>query len=208
MGRESKARKERQKLRSEQAADAGRRPVEAADAESGAVPLEYEAAEAELVAQGGDHWDSAGNRNTQRIDNALVRKFLRWQTDATASEFEGREPTKLTAQEIAILITRRNMLSGELNHSNAAVRNLVAMVGQNQRDDLGDIEPPTDQTETIRADVDAMRQLAAQLNAYDSIIDAAYRIESPPKDTHQPGRNGHATLNGKLDGGPASPLPG
>lgn len=201
MGREEKARKARQKLRSE--GDAGRSPGEAAERGDAA----YAQAEGELVAHAGPHWEAAGDGNALRIDNALVRRTLRWNADATAGDFEGKDPQALTAKEIALLVTRRNMLSPEAKHSNAAVRNLVAMEAQNQRDDLGEIEPPVDRSDDIRRDLEAIRRLAGELNAHESIIDAAYRVEPAAKALAQPGTNGHASQRRPVDGGPPPPVP-
>jgi len=90
--------------------------------------------ETEIVEQAGDHWGRGEHEN-----NALVRRSLRWNTPATGSELKSidtEQMNSLTARELAILITRSNMLHTEKKISNVAVRNLIMMEGQNQRDEF------------------------------------------------------------------------
>ncbi|MBA3483149.1 MAG: hypothetical protein H0T51_15180 [Pirellulales bacterium] len=177
--------------------------------ESGDVRADFATAEAELTAQAGQHWESAGDGNAQRIDNALVRRMLRWHTDATSTDYDGQSPAKLTAKEIAILVTRRNMLSPEASHSNAAVRNLGLMEAQNQRDEIGDdIEPPADQTAGVRGAVAELRALASLLNADEGIIEAAYAITDDREGAHKPGDVRDAPITGPVASGEAPPVPG
>lgn len=71
-----------------------------------------------------------------RHNQSLVAQSLRWNT--------GRSPERPTskadlaamgAKEIALLVTRRNMLSPDPKISNAAVSNLIRMEQQNQADE-------------------------------------------------------------------------
>jgi len=84
---------------------------------------------------------TAANEREARENNQLIRQALRWNTDATSEDVAGQNPKKLKAREVAILVTRRNMLSPDSAVANAAVRNLIAMEGQNQGDDKKQAEP-------------------------------------------------------------------
>lgn len=173
---------------------ARRRARRAAEAEGGggeAGDEPFRRAEAELAARAGAHWASAGGGRALQQDNAVVAQSLRWDTVATADDLKGKEPDRLTAKEIALLVTRRNMLAVQPGASNRAVANLIQMEAQNQRDDLGEIEPPIDRSAEIRRDLESLRRLAGELNAHDAIIDAAYRVAAATEDTAQPRTNGH-----------------
>ncbi len=84
----------------------------------------------------GDIW-GLGGQHQEKQNNRLIRQSLRWKTNATPADIETTDPRELKAKEIAVLVTRRNMLSTDASVSNNAVRNLVSMEGQNQKDDLG-----------------------------------------------------------------------
>jgi ribosomal protein L32 len=94
-------------------------------------------AEAELISKHGEVWGT-GHVYEEKRNNKLVKQSLRWDTEKTHRELETvLDPKELKAKEIAVLVTQRNMLSQDPAVSNAAVRNLVSMEGQNQKDDQG-----------------------------------------------------------------------
>lgn len=92
-----------------------------------------------------DHWGRGQYEN-----NALVSRSIswrrndgtprRWLTDADASLFEGVPNASLSAKEIAVKVTRANLESSDHNIANGAIRNVIAMEAQNQRDDI--VESP------------------------------------------------------------------
>lgn len=90
------------------------------------------------------HWVPENEREAQ-ANNRLIRESLRWKTDATNKDFSGQDPQELTARELAILITRRNMLSPDGKVANSAVTNLIAMERQNQSDQ----KPTSDQPNQV-----------------------------------------------------------
>lgn len=95
--------------------------------------------EAALVDEYGSHWGSGEHES-----NALIRRSLRWNTPSTGNELDdlsGQALKAATNHDIAMKVTRTNMLSGDGALSNAAIRNLIAMEAQNQRDDLGELTP-------------------------------------------------------------------
>lgn len=97
----------------------------------------YDAAEADLVAAAGDHWAAGGNEVTERANQRLVRRSLRWLTDGDGESFDGRPTKKLPHKEVALLQTRRAMLSEDLQTAvGLGVRTLIALERQNQVDDL------------------------------------------------------------------------
>lgn len=97
----------------------------------------YDAAEADLVAAAGDHWAAGGNEVTERANQRLVRRSLRWLTDGDGESFDNRPTKKLPHKEVALLQTRRAMLSKDLQTAvGLGVRTLIALERQNQVDDL------------------------------------------------------------------------
>lgn len=67
----------------------------------------------------------------------------RWNTlDIEAGDPKKIDYRKMTALSIAMIATRRNMMSPDPAVANAAVRNLIAMESQNQRDELELIKTP------------------------------------------------------------------
>jgi len=88
----------------------------------------------------GDHW-VAETPKEQKEQNAIVRQVVRtairrWPTDGSADGFDVKDLRSLPARDVALIITHRNMLSPEPMVSNAAVRNLIAMEAQNQKDEF------------------------------------------------------------------------
>ena len=81
------------------------------------------------------------NEHEAMENNALVRKSIRWNTDANGLTFSGKDPRTLKARELALLVTRRNMMAPDPAVANAAVRNLVSMEAMNQRDEVEDKKP-------------------------------------------------------------------
>lgn len=79
-------------------------------------------------------WGLGGEREERR-NNRLVSRSIRWNTDSTSGDFAGKSPEELKARDIALLVTRKNMLSQDATTSNQAVRNLISMEKQNQDDD-------------------------------------------------------------------------
>lgn len=108
----------------------------------------------------------AQSEKEERANNKLIAQSLRWKTDSTRQSFEGTNPNELSAKEIAILVTRRNMLSRDPEVSAVAVRNLIAMEMQNQKD-----EAPQKETTHNHLHVETKTQFS---NATDQqMIDAA-----------------------------------
>ena len=97
----------------------------------------------QVEAQLPDHWVPT-SKTEERENNTLIRQAIRWNTDATQKDFQSH-PSDLKAKDIALLITRRNMLSADPQISNAAVRNLISMEQQNQKDEQ---EPAKEETRT------------------------------------------------------------
>lgn len=87
----------------------------------------------EVVEKHGEVW-GLGGEHQEKQNNRLIRQSLRWRTDATTSDLNV-PPEEMKAKEIALLVTRRNMLNSDPGIANNAVRNLVSMEAQNQRDD-------------------------------------------------------------------------
>lgn len=69
------------------------------------------------------------------MDNRLVSKRLRWLTDASGPDLEGLSHAEIRAKEIALLVTRRNMMNPDAGIANAAISNLIRMEAQNQKDE-------------------------------------------------------------------------
>lgn len=103
------------------------------------VPLsDQERAEAELVAAAGEHWATGGDREKLIADARLIRRSLRWRTDANDRTFKDRDPLSLTALEISILKLREVILDKDPHIAvGLGVRTLMGLEAQNQRDDLG-----------------------------------------------------------------------
>lgn len=95
-------------------------------------------------------WDPV-NEQEARQNNALIRQSLRWNTDWTKDTEDVRE---MTAKEVALMVTRRNMLSWDPSVANSAVRNLISMEGQNQADQTKKNQP--DQHLHLHAAADAV----------------------------------------------------
>lgn len=70
-----------------------------------------------------------------RMDNRLVSKRLRWLTDASGPDLENLSHAEIRAKEIALLVTRRNMMNPDAGIANAAISNLIRMEAQNQKDE-------------------------------------------------------------------------
>ena len=92
------------------------------------------------------HWQSEDNRKKEREGNAFVRKYLRWQTESKPTDFQNedgttKDPQKMTAKELAMVVTMRNMLSSDSQTAQAAVKNLLQMEQQNQKDQQKPKEP-------------------------------------------------------------------
>lgn len=108
-------------------------------------------------------------------NNALVKRYARWNTDAVErddldmSELDFRA---LPAKTIAMLVTRRNMLSFDPNVSNAAVRNLLTMEHQNQQDEK-QLEP----TPHLHIHASSLQQGPYAAHSDDEIIDAKLAID-------------------------------
>lgn len=81
-----------------------------------------------------EHWVPTTKREEQE-NNRLIQQSTRWNTEATRQSFSNRKPSELTAKELALLVTRRNMLSPDPEVSVKAVKNLILMEQQNQKDD-------------------------------------------------------------------------
>lgn len=103
-------------------------------------PDTFEAAEAAVVAAGGPHWalpkHGGGKLTSQAADNKLIGQSLRWATNATAEDFAQVKPEGISAKRLAVLVSRRNMLSQDPHIANQAVGNVIRMESQNQRDAL------------------------------------------------------------------------
>lgn len=80
------------------------------------------------------HWVPTTKKEEQE-NNRLIQQSTRWNTEATRQSFSNRKPSELTAKELALLVTRRNMLSPDPEISVKAVKNLILMEQQNQKDD-------------------------------------------------------------------------
>lgn len=92
----------------------------------------------ELEAQLPAVWQ-ATTEQEERQNNAIIKQSLRWKTDATREQLgENNQNKTRTSRDIAILVTRRLMLSADAEVSLNAVKNLIAMEAQNQKDD----QPP------------------------------------------------------------------
>lgn len=85
------------------------------------------------------HWVPANKREEQE-NNQLIKQALRWKTNMLGGceeEVFNKEVTdKLTTLDLALLVTRRNLLSQDPKISNIAAKNIIAMEAQNQRDQL------------------------------------------------------------------------
>jgi len=92
--------------------------------------------EQKLVQALGDHW-KAETPKEQAQQNAIVRRIIkRWKTDQVEQNLTMEDLRSMSPREVALIVTHRNMLSPEPMVSNAAVRNLIAMEAQNQRDEF------------------------------------------------------------------------
>jgi hypothetical protein len=81
-----------------------------------------------------------GGENEARQNNKLIARSIRWNTDASPEDLQNLDTRRMRAKDIAVVVTRRNMLSesdgGKV--ANQAVANLIRMEGQNQRDDVAE----------------------------------------------------------------------
>lgn len=93
--------------------------------------------------------DQQSNRVIQQAVSGEWTGRRRWDTDITPADIA---PTAdgLSARDIAVNVTIRNMLSAEPRVSTSAVRNLIAMEAQNQRDDTGPDAPPPGVTVNVQ----------------------------------------------------------
>lgn len=97
----------------------------------------YDQAEADLIAAGGEHWAAGGNEVVERANQRLVRRSLRWLTDGDGASFDGRSTKELQHKELALLQTRRAMLSKDLQTAvGLGVGTLIKLERQNQVDEL------------------------------------------------------------------------
>ena len=104
------------------------------------------------------HWQPQTEKEAQQ-NNKLVAQALRWNTEATHSDFAKSNPQDLSAKALALLITRRNMLSPDSKVANTAITNLIAMEKQNQAD-----QKPTDSTNHNHLHLHAEGELANATN--------------------------------------------
>ncbi len=104
------------------------------------------------------HWQPQTEKEAQQ-NNKLVAQALRWNTEATHSDFDKVKPQDLSAKALALLITRRNMLSPDSKVANTAITNLIAMEKQNQAD-----QKPTDSTNHNHLHLHAEGELANATN--------------------------------------------
>lgn len=82
------------------------------------------------------HWRPDNEQQAQQ-NNLLVKEVIqRWRTTTTGNDVKGIHTRDMTARELAILVTRRNMLSPDPKVANTAVANLISMEKQNQLDTL------------------------------------------------------------------------
>lgn len=87
------------------------------------------------LAELGEHWAGAGGRPDQRLIARAIHS--RWLTDLSGEECRaiqgGHE--QATSKEIAARCIRSGLLSGDSKLEMLAVRNLIAMEAQNQKDE-------------------------------------------------------------------------
>ena len=105
-----------------------------------------------------DHWRPEDEREAQQ-NNKLVAQVIRWNTEATRKDFDKVNPQDLSAKALALLITRRNMLSTDSKVANTAITNLIAMEKQNQAD-----QKPSDPTNHNHLHLHAEGELANATN--------------------------------------------
>ncbi len=145
-------------------------------------------AEAELVESYGDHWEGDGNAE-------LVAQSLRWNTTCTADSQGPKTRANLRAmkaRELAALVTRRNLLATSQRVANAAVKNLLAMESQNQKDELALIQPENGININIINDLHGtLKDMRNDPATSEAIYD---RIASPHRAL--PSRNGNGSEPG------------
>lgn len=95
-------------------------------------------AESQLTQAAGDHWASRPGGKGEPENARLVRQAARWNTAATSDTFAHAEPGKLTARDVAVMVTRRGMLTAPERVVPTHVSNLIRMEGENQRDQLAE----------------------------------------------------------------------
>lgn len=84
------------------------------------------------------HWVPA-NKKEEQENNQLIKQALRWKTNMLGGNelsFTKEDADKLNTLDLAVLISRRNLLSADPKISNIAAKNIIAMEAQNQRDQL------------------------------------------------------------------------
>lgn len=90
-----------------------------------------------MVRFAGEHWATGGKGEMEARNQRLIHRSLRWLTDGDGESFEGRPIKKLPHKELALLQTRRAMLSPDVKVAvGLGVRTLIAIERQNQTDDL------------------------------------------------------------------------
>jgi hypothetical protein len=144
MGKRERLKRERRNAADREAEEASRAAAgessgaEAAGTREISSPQSQAAldAETELRTKAGDHWASRPGGKGEAENARLVRMSKRWQTEANAETFDAADPKKLTAKDIAVLVTRRGMLSADARIVPIHVGNAIRMESQNQRDDL------------------------------------------------------------------------
>jgi len=147
------------------------------------------AAETEIVEKFGDHWEGEVSRS-----QTLIRRSLRWNTPASSREHEMLSADQIKAissRELAIMITRRNMLDADKPVSNTAIRNLILMEGQNQRDQLGPIgtDDESGDMKVLIQNLNITLEAARDNEAIVSEFDDAYGQETP-SDRDESGHHG------------------
>ena len=91
-------------------------------------------AERQLVRAVGDHW-AADTPADEKRNLYLVRRAMRWRTDVGGERFDPIDSKQLSLNDIAVLVSRRCMLSQSSDVQLVAVRVVIAMEAQNQKDE-------------------------------------------------------------------------
>lgn len=136
MGREEKAKRARQKAAREAQGEAAKAGEPGGTPAPDPVDPLAQHAEQALTDQAGGHWASRPGGKGEAENARLVRQAARWNTAADASTFTGADANKLTARDVAVLVTRRGMLGADARIVPTHVSNLIRMEGHNLREDL------------------------------------------------------------------------
>ena len=182
MGRQERERKARQNARRQSEGEPGK--GEATPPEAGSEPNPPET----LASVLGDHWAARPGGKGERENAKLISQALRWNTNANGQTFADSKPDALSVKEIAILATRQGLLIGDSRAKAHHVGNVIRMEGQNQRDDMAQIEPP--QPPVTERNVRDLFELIDGANDEPLIIDAVYRMADPSAVGIQPGDDG------------------